>query len=269
MSEPSLNTAYNELQAEVGFFLGFGRGPNYGDIAWTAQQQQAIDSCVKSGLRAFYYPPIAEGQAEPYAWSFMRPTATMTLYVNTNTILLPDDFGGFEGRITILGVQNQTWWPLDLVNEGIVRAKYSEFPEMISRPLLASLQPLKGTGAQQAQRFQLFIFPTADQTYTIQFQYYVNPDYLSGALPFAYGGPQHAETILESCLAIAESRLDDMDGVHAERFAARLPASIAMDKRSKEQHLGYNSDDSDNRDLVRRRMWNHYDDTILINGQQY
>lgn len=240
-----------------------------GDPAWTGQQQSVIDSCVASGLRRFYFPDPIPGMDSPPDWSFLKPTATLALLNNTSTLPLPDDFGGFEGRITILGVQNQTWWPIDLVNEGLIREKFSQFPAMVSRPLMAAIQPLKNATTVQSQRSQLFFFPTSDNDYTIQFQYYLNPDFLTGAFPYAYGGAQHAETILESCLAVAEERIDNNVGEHAQRFATRLMASIGMDRKSKAQTLGLNDDRSDLRQDQRRWPWQHYSDSIFVGGHLY
>lgn len=269
--ESSLNLAYNNLTGEVGFFLGYGRGVLNGDVAWNGNQQKTIDSIVASGMRQFYYPPVVEGMS--INWSFLKPTATFTLTVSADSLLLPDDFGGIEGQITILGPNNTTWWPIDICNEGQIRASYSAFPSMTGRPLKASIRPRKGTDSQQSQRFDLFYFPTADTAYTIQFQYYINPDYLSGALPYAYGGPPHAETLLESCLAIAEQRLDDKSpqdpaSTHSVKWMERLTASAVYDNKMKAQRLGYNGDNSDCQYPEGWRR-NHYGDTILFNGIQY
>lgn len=269
MAESSLNLAYKQLMGEVGFFLGYGRGALLGDVAWNSNQQATIDSTIASGLRQFYYPPVAGGQQSPPSWSFLKPIATVTLSTGENEVPLPFDFGGIEGEITILGPNNTTWFPIKVCNEGQIRVDFSRFPNMTGRPLRASIQQGLRPGALQSQTQTLFYFPTADTDYTVQFQYYINPDYLSGALPYAYGGPQHAETILESCLAIAEQRLDDRVSVHTQKFGERLVASIAMDNKNKAQNLGYNEDRSDASGLASRQAWWHYGDTILFNGVQY
>lgn len=256
MAESTLAIPWTELQARVGAFLGWGRGLLvYGDEAWTPFKQFEIDGAVGSGLRQFYYPPPMDGRDSSYDWSFLKPVATIGFQAATSAVPLPDDFGGFEGPITIL-VTKQTSqpWRIELRNEGMIREMYSRTPQMSGPPLYAAQQALKGTTATQGQRFQLFVFPLADQYYTLQFQYYINPDFLNGAFPYAYGGPVHAETILESCLAIAEARQDDASSVHAARFAERLAASISMDRRNKPHGLGYNRDCSDQRGFDRRDM---------------
>lgn len=267
MAESTLSLTYNDLAAEVGTFLGWGQGntPPYVDPAWSTFQQQRIDSCVRSGLRNFYFPtPDPNGPV--YDWSFLKPTTTLTISQQSATMPMPDDFGGFEGEITIVTTAGIFWFGIQLVSEGQVREAYSRGPTFTGRPLMASLQPLKGTSATAGQRWQLYVYPLPDQAYTFQFQYYVLADYLNTAFPYALGGMSHAETVLESCLAVAEQREDDMAGVHTQNFQQRLMASIAADRRNKPQMLGYNRDRSDGPFRFSRNHWN---DRITYQGVQY
>lgn len=247
--ESTLALQYQDLMGEVGLFLGWGRGAYFGDTAWDTRQQNIIDRTVASGLRQFYYPPPAQGMTGSYDWSFLKPTALLDFPPGVDLIPLPDDFGGFEGPLTLQTTGSTAQpWRIEWRNEGDIRRMYSLTPSQTGPPIYASETPVKGTVATAGQRFQLLIFPVADMDYTLQCQYYIHPDYLSGAFPYAYGGPAHAETILESCLAIAEERLDDVakgQGPHGIKFMERLLASISMDRRHKPQKIGRNLDRSD------------------------
>ncbi len=245
MAESSLAIVWQEHCSRVGSYMGWGRGVNYADPPWSVQQQFEIDGIVASGLRNFYFPAPLDGDSSVYEFSFLKPTATVVLPNGASTIPLPDDFGGFEGDLTIATTPNTVWFPIKLTNEGSVRVKYSALPTATGRPIMAALQPLKGTTYTQGQRWQLIIWPLADQNYTLAFQYWILPDYLGVPFPFAYGGAQHSETILESCLAVAESRLDDTSSVHQMAFKQRLAASIGQDRKNKPQSYGYNGDRSD------------------------
>jgi len=269
MAESTLTLSWSDMQGEVGFFLGYGRGADNAEAAWTDIQKAAINSIIRSGLRQFYFPPPIEGQESSYDWSFMKPRAQVDFPNKAQKINLPDDFGGFEGQIVITASTSQLWWPIDLKNEGTVAQLYSETPTSTGRPWVAALQWQKGTQATQGQRANLWLFPAADTDYKLEFQYYILPDYLDHAFPFAYGGMLHVETILESCLAVAEQRLDDATGVHTAKFNERLMASINADRRNKPQKIGYNGDRSDLQDRWGRTIYNHYNDRILVNGQQY
>lgn len=267
MSEPSLSVAYWELAGEVGHFLGYGRGTRYENDEWTTDQWNSILSCLKSGLRNFYFPVSIDGTPSSYNWSFLTPTASLAVAAADQTIPLPDDYGNIEGNITISSTNNQASWPIQFTGEGVIREKYSGLPNATGRPQMAAIRPLKGTTVSKGQRFEIVVWPIPDQAYTIQVRYYLLPDVLSGTLPYAYGGATHAETLLESCLAIAEERLDDTRTTHSGKFRERLAASVAMDRRSKPQNLGYNRDNSDGMEM-QRRDW-YLNRGVTVYGQQY
>lgn len=269
MAESTLALAYNDLMGEVGFNLGFSRGTHFEGQAWSPEEQNAIEFAVRSGLRQFYDPPLLEGQATAHLWSFLRPMATLDFPSGSRLVQLPDDCAGIEGDIYLLSAKTTNTWPLRITNPGVIAQMYANVPTCTGRPMYAGIQPIKGTTALQGQRHQLSIFPQSDQDYTLQFQYYIMPDCLSGAFPYAYGLASHSETILESCLAIAEQRLDDTMGLHTAKFMQRLASSISKDRALKAQFLGRNRDNSDNiygRD--RTGPWNQYPG-IRVNGVQY
>lgn len=247
MPESTLALAYNDLTSDVGSFLGFGRGLNGGDQEWDDFQSERIISIVKSGLRQFYFPPLLADERTSYDWSFLRPVTTLTFESGASTLTMPDDFGGIEGWITVSPTTLQrTPWPLRLGTESMVRQQYARLPTTSGPPQMAGLQPIRGTTSRRSSREQLYIWPLADQAYDLQFQYYLLPDALDGTLPYAYGGAAHAETLLESCLSIAEQRLDDAIGVHSMKFMDRLAASVSVDRKHKSQMAGgYNGDRSD------------------------
>jgi hypothetical protein len=272
MAESSLSIAYYELANRVGRFLGY---PNdlirlspKGLTKSQEFQRGRLRDVLTSGLRQFYFPPVVQGMASPTSWSFMHPTGTVVLPVGANKFQLPDDFGGIEGRVTLAPSQSQVWWPLEVRNESAIRAMFAAFPETTSRPQMVAVAPLVGTGATEGQRFEMVVWPAADQQYELQFQYYLLPDALDGSKPYAYGGAAHAETLLESCLAIAEQMIDDMPGVHTAKFQERLIASIGMDQKFKAQNLGYNRDNSDRRGSSNGPWW-HYGGSWTFQGTQY
>lgn len=257
MAESSLSVAYWELAGEVGHFLGYGRGPKYENPEWTTDQWNSILSCLKSGLRNFYFPVSVDGTPSSYNWSFLTPTTSIDLTTGDNTTQLPDDYGNIEGTMTVASPINQVCWDIQFTGEGIIRERYAACQTLTGRPQMAAIRPVKGTEMKRGQRFEVIVWPIPDQAYTLQLRYYLLPEVLSGTLPYAYGGATHAETLLESCLAIAEERLDDTRSTHASKFKERLAASISMDRRSKPQNLGPNLDRSDGVDWRRRDgYWN-------------
>ena len=172
--------------------------------------------------------------------------------------VLPDTFGSFEGTLTIVTTVSTVAqpWKITWENEGRIRERYAVTPEIIGPPMYVCPIPINGTTGTQGQRFELLVFPMADQDYMLRGTFYINPNCLSDAFPYVLGGAQHAETFLESCLAIMEERLDDQSAVHTRSFQKRLAASISIDRRGRPQRIGYNQDSSDNSDWNRANM--HY-----------
>jgi len=267
MAESTLALSYNELAAETGFFLGFGRGINYGYPAWDPDQQTSIDSCIKSGLRQFYIPMALDG-TEPYDWSFLRPTTKIAFKSGTQVIPMPDDFAALMGPLTISSpFVSVSIWPVQITGVGQIYAAYQQSPTAVGRPVMAAVEPIKDTTPTAGTRSQVRIWPVADADYIFNAVYIVNPNYISPTLPFPYGGAQHAETIRAACLMAAEETLDNESTVWAAKFQARLAASIAADRRLKPELHGYNMDKSD---WAERYPYNnHWLAQVYVNGVLY
>lgn len=239
--------AYNmdDLKAEVGSHQGYGMGTTRGDSAWTTFQDNRITLFVKEGLNQFYYPAADEAGAV-HSWSFLQPRVSLTLASGANTLVLPPDFGGFEGPLTVSVDGESRFQVIRLTGEAEVRKQFNSLPDTTGRPLLAAVRPLKDN--TEGQRFELYVWPTADAAYTVDGTAYIHPNYLTAASPWVYGGPEHASTVLMSCLAAAEQIEDNEVGPKARLFQERLRTSLAMDRRLKPAHLGYNGDRSDEMD---------------------
>lgn len=261
--ESTLSLKYSDYVNKVAFFLGWSNGVEFVKTDDNIREQVLLDECVASGIRQFYYPPALPPQGfhqssqQPYEWSFLRPIVTLTMMIGEKTIALPDDFGGCEGEMTVLSDSTTTVpWAIRFYNEGMIREAYAKAPTATGPPTMAAIVPVKGTTSIRSSRQQLEVYPLPDQAYVVQFQYELLGEMLTGSNPYVYGGAAHVETILESCLSIAEQRIDDMVGVHTMKFKERLAASIALDRRNKGSAMGYNGDNSDVRHSGRRGNWN-------------
>lgn len=249
MAESTLTLSLFELRQEVADFLGFGRD----STDWTADQEARLDSCINSGIRQFYFPPAIQG-ATKHEWSFLRPVAQLTTSADTEDYDLPDDFGGIiNGTLTFYGASD-TYTHLVLVGEGAIRRMRQGVTVDSSYPSYAAVRPKAATGTT-GQRFEIMLYPTPDDTYTIEYRYMALPGKLTEAKPYPLGGAMYSEVILEGCLAIAEQRLDDAAGQHTNSFMALLAAAIERDRAANTpDFFGYNRDSSSettvrNRDL--------------------
>jgi hypothetical protein len=269
LAESTLAVTFAELESTISSFLGYGLGPNYGDQPWTNEQQVILDRLTKEAIHQVYVPPPLVQGGSPYDWSFLHPTAQADFPAGATLIQMPDDFGGFEGMMTLLSTAVTAQpWRIEWRNEGQLRAMFSQSPSITGPPMYAApvwLKPISGTAGQ---RQAVLMFPAADQDYTLQFQYYLLPDFLSGAFPYVYGGAAHASLFKESALSIAEQWLDDEAGIHEAKFKERLAASIGMDRKSKPQKVGYNADRSD-RPGFDRTLVHIWAPAATYNGQPF
>lgn len=256
MAESTLSIGLDYFRAAVGTYLGFGRGAVYGEPAWDDRTSSVIDDCVASGIRQFLTPPPVTPGGASYDWSFLRPVANISLPQGVQSVQLPDDFGGVAGEAVLSQATAQITWRLKYGNPDFVRQLYAQEPSASGKPLHLAIEPAKDVGALQGQRFNLLVFPIPDAAYTLQVTYYILPDMITGAHPFPYGGSAHAETILASCLAIAERRRDNMVGEQNDYWKERLAASMARDRLFKPQDLGRNADRSDDNRYTRRGLHN-------------
>lgn len=244
--ETGLADTYWDVIGGVGFDLGWGRGPRFGEEEWDDYKTNTLKNIVKRGLRQFYHPP-PDGAGVSHQWSFLSPIGTVTIADGEQAVNLPRDFKGFESEIYITTSSGLVPFAVDV--SGAVAAQYAAYPSSTGRPQKFEVRPVKATDRTHGQRFQLAVWPEADDDYTLQFRYSILGEMLSGDLPYAYGGAEHAETILASCLEVAERTIDGIvQGPHWRHWKERLAASISMDRQKRPLSLGYVDDNSDARE---------------------
>ncbi len=240
----TLEAAFAELQSDVGHYLGYGRTSG----SWSTAQADNVAMVLRSGLRQFYHCG--------YDWSFLKPVAALTLTQGESSVPLPPDYAAADGPAAVgVASSGSAYRPLPFGPWQPVYQWRVRQPDTTGPPQYLCEGPTKGTGAGLGQRMRLDVWPTADQDYTLTFAYRLNPLALDGTLPYAYGGAQHAQTLLQSCKAAAER---DLDGIREDQgpqqvtFKRMLEESQVLDRRSKPHTVGYNRDRSD----ARRRGWN-------------
>ena len=225
--------SYTQLQEEIAFYLGWTRDPSQ----WTVAQTNDLDAIIQSGLRQFYWPPTLQ-DGNVVKWSFLNPRATVLTVNAQSAYTLPSDFegGAISFNITASGTSPTTLVPVneqhyDSINVGNPKS---------GQPAYYAIRPLTSTGTS-SQSYQVLLYPTPDKVYTVSYRYDVTPPNLSALVPYPFGPGMHSETILESCLAIAEDRLNDGQTgnapLHRTRFQELLASSIQYDKRMENEDI--------------------------------
>lgn len=236
MSESSLSLGYPELRRAVARQLGF----NADSDNWSTDESTRLDEILKSGLRQFYIPPPVT-QKGIHKWSFLYPKNTLTTVSGTKVYDLPDDL---EAINSVLTFDDEAFAPVRLVSDSFLREKFRIDNSISTFPIYASIVPQTTTGTT-GQRKQIEFYPIPDDAYTLSYTYFILPQALTESNPYPYGGMVHAETIKESCLAIAEAE-DDREGdssIHQQKFIRALQASIKLDStNNKPTFYGYHGD---------------------------
>jgi hypothetical protein len=293
--ESSLSLQLSDFASEIGQFLGFGRtaslwtGWNAAGVPYVPQnltvanqtvgaqdtQLGQIMAVLQAGLRQFYYPKLG-APTDPVAhkWSFMTVQRTLAVVQGQSTYDLPDDYNGLQGEFTFQPTDS-TYLTCKRCGIGQIERLLQQLMGVTDKPTACAIYMKQSDGAM-GQRWAISFAPLPDAAYTLTYTSDILPHALSSTKPWPLGGAAHGETILESCLAVAESRFNDESpagGNHQAKFSERLTASIAADIRdNRPAYMGYNGDNSDMREQGGFAPWNNYPtQTVgaLFNGVQY
>lgn len=259
----TLGADYDEIQQEMGYFLGWGRTVS----AWSTDQLASITTWIKSGLRRFMFAATVPGMKNVYEWSFLQHDWRFGTQVGQTEYDLPKDFGSPGGPI-IWDSPTISYQPIPFVNEAMVRQKLSLTPGWSGVPVLAAVFS-KRTGGATEQQQGLLLCPVPDASYPLRLSYDILPGMLTESFPWPAGGSPHARTVLYACMAEACKRGDD-NSSYEQDYQQALAASINYDARRKGDNVGYNSDKSN-----RPRDWTNYDGNeftdlrVKYNGVQF
>jgi hypothetical protein len=230
VAESTLSIQFSDLQKEVGAFLGIGVDAT----AWTAAQTADVDRFIQSGIRQFYFPPAVNGVEAGYEWSFLKPTATVDTVADQGVNDLPDALGRVVGDLHFAAGVFAA--PIIIVSEARILSLLQQ-SVATGRPKYAAVR-IKTSDGTTGQRQEFAYWPVPNAVYTLTYRYEAFSGKLTAAKPYPLGGMRHSELIIESCLAIAEQKANDEQGVHAQRFAALLAAGIAQDRRAGAKYYG-------------------------------
>lgn len=224
----SMCVGYGDLRRIVAEFLG------YDAANLTDAQKSQIDGYIQSGVRNFYYPPkTAEGVDENFEWSFLRQQSVMPVAAGMSVVPLGYGFGRIAGQIEIVDDMGPT----------IPVVPYADIVRMrsrggVGRPKFAAVVS-RVTQGEAGQEKALHLYPTPEKDYTLGFAYDADTGKIDkDDRPYPLGGAMFSELVTESCLAVAEQRANDEEGLHTRKFTELLVSMIARDRKSSAQSFG-------------------------------
>lgn len=233
MVETGLALTLEEVQKQVAQFLYGTRNLR----ALNADDQENLGALIKNGLRRFYYP----AQIDPnlrHDWSFLISAFDFFTEVGTQDYVMPYNFGGAIGplhhnppdqiKVSIAKVTvNKILWQRQM------QVTITNWPVMYAEQAVSQ-------GGTNSTRWQIMVWPSPSAVYHLHGRMRIHPLAPNGTQEYLYGGNEHSQTILESCLAQAELQIDGQPGAHAEEFKECLLSSITLDTQMHQpESLGY------------------------------
>jgi hypothetical protein len=148
---------------------------------------------------------------------------------------LPDSFGRLIGELHFAPDDNyasiQTI-PLDTLLEMRSREDREDVP------LYCAVRP-KAEDRTTGQRWEILFWPRLDTSYTLYYTFEAYSGALSASYPYPLGGMSLAELYIESCLAVAEQRINDEAGLHTQAYQALLIDAVERDRKRSPKLYGY------------------------------
>ena len=243
---------YQTLMSEVGAYLGYGSD----SAGWNESHVIEMDRYIQAGIRQFYRPPAVQGVEPGYEWTFLRPSGTITTVAGTYIYDLPREFSRLVGDMYYDPVVHQG--SIVQVGQGQLLAAYQN--NDIQHPPRIVATRIKDVGVMlQPQDHEAMLWPVPDAAYVLTFQYEAYTGRIDAVRRFPLGGDKYGETIISSCLAVAEMRANDSRGIHWENFASQLASAIKFDISVGAMHYGYMGDTSGaSSGFSRRNMGSFY-----------
>lgn len=204
-------------------------------------------------------------------------SVSFTVHYN-GTYALPSAFAGIDGPMTYdtfygtdPNVADQT---IEITSEAKLRDMAQYLEDRDDKPRVAAIFQTGATGTT-GNSARIAFYPIPDGVYRLKYTQINEPANLTSDSQVPLGGALHGETILASCLAIAEQFFipNSPHGYQAS-YRRRLAASVELDRQAmRSETLGYNADPSEFASLTgftdaRLSRYLH-DNRVTINGVQY
>lgn len=240
MPETALQLTYDELQKKLAWFMHGTRRLK----AINADDLEVIQSTINDGLRRFYYPAQVNAEYQ-HDWSFLLSDFTFKTEVGTQDYVMPFNFGGAYGPLhhdpsDQIKVSITKVTPNKILFQRQLNVTITNWPTMYAERAVAQ-------GGTNGQRWKIMLYPSPSAVYTLHGTMRIHPLGPNGTQEYLYGGAEHSQTIIESCLAQAELQIDGQPGAHAAEFLNCLHTSIMLDNQMHAPEvLGYNGNDTMN-----------------------
>jgi len=202
---------------------------------------------------------------------------SFTVHYN-GTYALPAAFAGIDGPLTydtFYGTDpNVADLTIEITSESKLRDMAQYLEDRDDKPRVAAISQTGATGTSGSSQ-RIHLYPIPDAVYRLKYTQINEPANLTSDSHVPLGGALHGETILASCLAMAEQFfIPNSPHGYVESYIRRLAASVELDRQAtRSETLGYNADPSEFGTVTgftdaRLSRYLH-DNRVTINGVQY
>jgi hypothetical protein len=238
MAVSGLGVDLTEIRSRVAFRLHGTR--DFSKL--NTQDADNVDSVIKSGLRRFYWPQMTDPSIN-HRWTFLKPEFTLKIDNARRDYLLDPKIGGVLGVLSYLAA-DQAYIPVPQVPVEEIQQLRSRNTQVNTFPTRYATRWVAADGLAD-QRLEIMFYPDPDDAYSLFLRARFRPDALTTDSSVPWGGPECAEAILQSCLAVAEQQIDGEAGVETAAFRAALSAAIQWDAANnvdQGEFMGMNED---------------------------
>lgn len=161
---------------------------------------------------------------------------SLTFFVTraTANYTLPDDFNRVIGR---LHYQADDRYPaIQIIQEDAILEMRSA-SDLTGPPQYGAVRSKSSTGST-GQRSEIILFPRPNAAQILTYSYEAYSGKLSDSYPYPLGGMHLSELYVESCLAVAEQRVNEEAGLHTGLFESLLADAVARDRKRGAKNFG-------------------------------
>jgi hypothetical protein len=239
MAEPTGSQAFDQMVADVGYFLYGTRTPEDEQLVNAQESVQLAHTIFLAGV---YPDNVLDRRKAGYAhrWSFLNPTTTLATVASQTTNDLPDNFGGMRDDFAYSSTDN--WKQLVRVEPDWINKQRSGSGAPEGPPTYYAIRP-KAIAEATSERYEVVWWFIPDAAYTLTYSYDVNQDLLTADYSFLLGSGQYGPILSQMARGEGELLVRRVRGPQSERADRMLAAAIEQDlKRQGSKNLGYNSD---------------------------
>lgn len=215
-----------ELYGAVSDFLG-----TYGSSGPSGADLTEAKAIANSGYLKFLMV---------HPWSFRRRFTTLSIVSGEWNYELPADYTEMITKFTFplnSGYPQIEERSIETLMQLRAEQQTSSYPEYFATQV--------GTYAPETgQRNEVCFWPTPNGDWTLHYGYKIIPNKLVNDTDVCMGGPEMSECIEQFCLAMAETKRDEKDGVQSKMAKEALMGAIAADNAKNPKFLGYGWENS-------------------------